>query len=193
MDAGRLGKINPVPARSQAANCPITENNGRSGHEHHLRGRRALIWLRSVIVKAQPPVSSVKRFPCSSFRHSALLKVVHRLVQRARVGKAVNQPNERRGDVWRCVKTCLFINALDEPCWPRPRASRGDADPLALGERRAGVLGSPPLCPPLCPRTGSGPGQRMNLTHGIGSCLNDSITSRLQRRARNSGHLRTGT
>ena len=118
MDAGRLGQINPVPARSQAANCPITENNGRSGHEHHLRGRRALIWLRSVIVRAQPAVSSVKRLPCRSFRHSALLKVVHRLVQRARVGKAVNQANARRVEVLLCVKTWLFINALDEPYRP---------------------------------------------------------------------------
>ena len=45
------------------------------------------------------------------------MKVVHRLVQRTRVDKAVNQPNERRVEVWLCVKTCLFINALEEPFW----------------------------------------------------------------------------
>ena len=68
-----------------------------------------------------------------------------------------------------------------------PLAGRSDADVLAPGQLRTEVPGGPNLCP----RTG-GPGHGMNLTHGDCSYFNDSITSRINWRARNSGQLPTG-
>ena len=70
-----------------------------------------------------------------------------------------------------------------------PLAGSGDADVVALGELSAGVLGRPHLRPRAGRRSSNG----VNLTHGDCSGLNDSITSRINWRARNNGQLRTGT
>jgi len=70
-----------------------------------------------------------------------------------------------------------------------PLAGSGDADVVALGELSAGVLGRPHLRPRAGRRSSNG----VNLTHSDCSGLNDSITSRINWRARNNGQLRTGT
>ena len=83
----------------------------------------------------------------------------------------------------RAVRAVLRVVA------PLPLAGGGNADVVALCQHPERLARRPHLGP--CSWRGSG--NRMNLAHNLWSFLNDSITSRINWRARNSGQLRTGT